>query len=180
MSRNKGNKKGRRHGSMPAIATPVFNRRVVSSVLDEMSDDGEYASLTEIAVKAIDMRSELRRAISEVEAIRGRPLLVYASNVVRPDVAPFTAIEQTDDLPFAEMIAAVPAASRKVDLFVVTPGGSAQQVSLFVDKMQRRFDHVGFFIPAQCMSAGTRPQRLPPSGSITKPCPIPRFRNVSV
>lgn len=88
-------------------------------------------------------------------AIRGRPLLVYVANVVRQDAAPFSAIEQNDDLPFAEMIAAVPPERKKVDLLVVTPGGSAQQVSLFVDKMQRRFEHVGFFIPAQCMSAGT-------------------------
>ncbi len=52
------------------------------------------------------------------------------------------------------MVAKVPAANRDVDLLVVTPGGSAQQVSLFVDKMRPRFDNVGFFIPAQCMSAG--------------------------
>jgi hypothetical protein len=62
--------------------------------------------------------------------------LIYAANVVRQSAAPFAAIEQNDDLPFAEMIAAVPSEHTKVDLLVVTPGGSAQQVSLFVDKTQ--------------------------------------------
>lgn len=137
------------------IAVPALRQRFVTSVLDTMSDDGEYASLTEIAVKNLDMRGELRRAIADIEAIRGRPLLIYAANVVRPGIGPFISIDQNDDLPFGEMVAAVPGAQRDVDVLVVTPGGSAQQVSLFVNRLRPRFDHVGFFIPGQCMSAGT-------------------------
>jgi hypothetical protein len=120
-----------------------------------MSDAGEYASLTGIAVQNLDMRTEIRRALTEVEAIRQRPMMIYAANIVRPEAAPHSAIDLNDDLPFAEMIASVPASERAVDLIVVTPGGSAQQVSSFVDKLRRRFDHVSVFLPAQCMSAGT-------------------------
>jgi hypothetical protein len=118
-----------------------------------MSDDGSYASLIDVRVKSLDMRGELRRAIADLEKVRGRPLLVYAANVVRP--SQYTAIDQNDDLPFAEMVAAVPAGEKKIDLLVVTPGGLGQQVALFVDKIRRRFDHVGFLVPSQCMSAGT-------------------------
>jgi hypothetical protein len=137
------------------VARPVVPQRLVTSILDAMADDGSYASLIDTRVNKLDMRGELRRAIADVEAIRGRPLLIYASNVVRPGIGPHTAIDQNDDLPFAEMVAAVPPANRDIDLLVVTPGGSAQQVSLFVDKLRRRFDHIGFLIPSQCMSAGT-------------------------
>src|SRR5262249_11338265 len=60
-----------------------------------------------------------------------------------------------DELPFAEMIDAVPGSAREVDVVVVTPGGSAQTASCFVDKLRSRFDHVAFIIPNACMSAGT-------------------------
>lgn len=129
--------------------------RTVSSLLDAMNDDGEYGSLVDLSPINLDLRGEIRRAIADIEAIRGRPLLLYAGNVVRPNAGPFSAIDQTDDLPFAELVNATPQANRAIDVMVVTPGGSGQQVSLFVDKLRHRFDSVSFLLPAQCMSAGT-------------------------
>src|SRR5262249_42638468 len=64
VSRNKGNKKAQRRTGMPVV--PLFNKRLVTSILDAMGDEREYASLTEIVVGTLDMRSELRRAISDV------------------------------------------------------------------------------------------------------------------
>lgn len=132
-----------------------FAPKPIGSLLDEMSDDGSYASLIGKYPQSLDLVAEFRRAISEVELITKRPLIVYAANVIRNDAGPFAAIDQNDDLPFAEMIGMEPASVRDVDVFLVTPGGSAQQVSLFVDKLRRRFDTVDFLLPAQCMSAGT-------------------------
>src|SRR5262249_53156695 len=56
---------------------------------------------------------------------------------------------------FNEMVARVGQEHREVDMFIVTPGGLAQQVSQFVNTLQSRFDTVDFIIPYMAMSAGT-------------------------
>ena len=53
------------------------------------------------------------------------------------------------------MISTVPAATTELDIVLVTPGGLANQVSKFVNKLRPRFDNVSFIIPNMCMSAGT-------------------------
>ncbi len=119
-----------------------------------MQDGREYSSLLEVQPNNVNLVAEIRRAVAEVAEARGRPLICYVANVLRAgDVG--TAIELADDLPFAELVAAVPSKERAVDVFVVTPGGSGQQVNSFVSKLRPRFDFVGFVIPHMCMSAGT-------------------------
>lgn len=119
-----------------------------------MKDGREYSSLLEVSVAGLRIDLELRRALAEIEALRGRPLLCYAANVLRAG-EPNTTIELADDLPFAEMVESVPTERRAVDILVVTPGGSAQQVSSFVQKLRPRFESVAFIVPHMCMSAGT-------------------------
>jgi len=131
------------------------------SVLDMMDDQGSYASVITKAAQLgpvpfqLDLAGELKRAITDVESIINRPLLLYVANIVRNDLGSWTAIDLFDDLPFAELINAEPATVRDVDILLVTPGGSGQQVSLFVDRLRRRFDNVNFILPSMCMSAGT-------------------------
>ena len=133
---------------------PLPPKPVVSSLLDAMVDGREYSSLLSVQPSNIELGTEIRRGIAEVEAARGRPLVCYVSNVLRAgDVG--TTIELADDLPFAEIIAAVPADKMAIDLFVATPGGSGQQVNSFVNKLRPRFDFVGFVVPHMCMFAGT-------------------------
>ncbi len=129
-------------------------KKPVTSLLDEMKDDREYESLVNCAPQGLDVLAEFRRALSDIEAIRGRPTLLYAGNLVS-NPHPFMGIGPHDELPFAEMVDAVPADQRSVDVIVLTPGGSAQTASYFVDKLRNRFDHVAYLIPYACMSAGT-------------------------
>uniref|UniRef100_UPI0025F4A165 SDH family Clp fold serine proteinase n=1 Tax=Mucilaginibacter sp. TaxID=1882438 RepID=UPI0025F4A165 len=103
----------------------------------------------------IDIATEIRRAISEVEKIRGRPLICYVANVVSSKIKAPTGIDNNDDLPFAEMISMIPAEIREVDILLVTPGGSGEQIGKFVNKLRPRFDYVGFILPNMAMSAGT-------------------------
>jgi hypothetical protein len=133
----------------------VHSKRPVTSFLDEMKDGREYESLVGVVPKDLDFRNEIRRAIHEIEAIRSRPLLIYAGNVVRPTAGQSVGIVQSDDLPFAEMVAAVPAATTAVDVLIVTPGGLAQQVSHFVSRLRPRFTDVAFILPHMAFSAGT-------------------------
>ncbi len=131
-------------------------KRLVNSLLDAMKDGREYESLVDcVPSKPLDLKSEFSRALADIEAIRGRPALLYAGNIISTQGSPHIGISNFDELPFAEMVDQVPATARSVDVIVVTPGGSAQSVSYFVDKLRSRFDHVSFLIPYACMSAGT-------------------------
>lgn len=132
-------------------ATPPSEPHV--PLLDLMIDGQEYQSLVDHHPQ-VDIRDELRRAIAEVEAVRGRPLLLYVGNVVKPMRTPVS-IVLSDDLPFSEMVRAVPAEARAVDILLLTPGGLAQQVSLFVSKLRPRFESVSFIVPNMALSAGT-------------------------
>jgi hypothetical protein len=120
-----------------------------------MKDGREYESTLDCIPVGMNIRDELRRALAEIEAIRGRPAVLYAGNVVATQSHLLIAMTAHDELPFAEMIDAVHGSAREVDVVVVTPGGSAQTASCFVDKLRSRFDHVAFIIPNACMSAGT-------------------------
>jgi len=129
-------------------------KTIVNSLLDHMVDGREFASLLDVAPQNLNLSAEIRRGILEVEMLRQRPLLCYVSNVLRAG-EPLTPLELADDLPFSEMVAAVPASAQAVDVFVVTPGGSAQQANSFVQKLRTRFSDVAFLVPHMCMSAGT-------------------------
>lgn len=128
---------------------------VVDSILDRMVDGREYQSVVDLVPSAPETATaDLRRALTDLETIRGRPCLCYIANLVHPNRGA-TGIASEDDLPFSEMVGCVSPEKRDVDLFVVTPGGSAQQVNQFVDRVRARFDHAAFILPWQAMSAGT-------------------------
>jgi hypothetical protein len=126
---------------------------IVKSLLDTMEDGNEYGSIINCMLGG-DFVVEVRRAIADIEAIRKRPLVCYLANVVRPPAGPYS-IETSDDLPFNEMIGRVDASADSVDILLVTPGGSGQQIYQFVNALRARFKAVDFLLPYMCMSAGT-------------------------
>lgn len=133
---------------------PEHRKTPVESLLAEMRDGREYASIIDKTLANPNVREEIQRGITEFEAVRKRPLLIYAANVLKQfDVA--TGIVGADDLPFAEMVAQIPTEQKSVDVIVVTPGGSGNQVAKFVTALRPRFEHVAFFVPHIAMSAGT-------------------------
>jgi hypothetical protein len=129
-------------------------RRGVSSLLDEMKNGNEYGSIVNLSVSSADLVPELQRGLAEIEAVRQRPCICYAANVVRQG-ARDTAITSGDHLPFNEMVDLVAAEHKGVDVLLVTPGGSAEQVALFVEALRKRFTSVEFLLPYKSMSAGT-------------------------
>lgn len=127
----------------------------VPSLLDAMVDGREYGSIIDKMLPPnTNLLDELVRAIEDISVLRGRPCLVYSGNVVRNDSGN-SGVDQTDDLPFQELVRSVPAQHSKVDVLVSTRGGSGQQVARFVDYLHSRFDEVDFLIPSYCYSAGT-------------------------
>lgn len=133
----------------------VAQVRVVDSLLDQMQEGNEYGSIVSVAPREnFDLLGEVSRALEAISTIRRRPCISYLGNVVRRDEGD-SGIDPTDDLPFIEMVRSVPATDRKVDVLLSTRGGSAHQVSRFVNCLRARFDEVDFLIPSFCMSAGT-------------------------
>jgi hypothetical protein len=128
--------------------------KVVSSLLDEMRDGNEYGSIVSCTSSSSDLVPELRRAIRELEAVRGRRCLCYVANLVQDNMGQ-TSIAPADHLPFSEMVSSVPKDCEDIDVFLATPGGSGEQVTQFVDALRLRFKTVEFLIPYKAMSAGT-------------------------
>lgn len=126
---------------------------IVPSLLDAMKDGNEYGSIVALQPKDGNLVPELKRAVAELEAVRKRPCVCYVANLVR-DV-PETSIHAADHLPFSEMVGRIDSSAREVDVFLATPGGSAEQVNLFVEALRPRFDSVDFLVPYKAMSAGT-------------------------
>lgn len=127
---------------------------VSKSFLDVMEDGIEFESLLRYRYEEVDLVKEIRKSIHEITNIRKRPVVCMVSNVVKP-MGVSVSIDDSDDLPFAEMINQVPPEIKDIDIVLVTPGGSAQQVARFVNKLRPRFDNVGFILLNKCMSAGT-------------------------
>lgn len=144
----RGNK--RRNAPIPARRMPV-----VDSLLDHMIDGREFESLLKFKDVKIDLAAEIRKSIGEIESVRKKPAICYLANVVNSYVKASTSIDFNDDLPFSEMIASIPDEETELDIVLVTPGGSGQQVAKFVDKLRPRFDRVSFILPYISMSAGT-------------------------
>jgi hypothetical protein len=119
-----------------------------------MKDGQEFGSIVgRMPKNTANLVPEFRRALADIEAVRGRPCICYIANVISGGER--TSIEAADHLPFAEMVALVPSAARAVDVMLVTPGGLGNQVPRFVDELRARFDEVDFLIPYKAMSAGT-------------------------
>ena len=128
-------------------------RPVGPSPLDVMKDGHEFESLLSYNFSNVDAVAEIRRSIKEIEKARGRRSLCYISNVVSGTIG--NSIDGTDDLPFREMVASVPAEVKEIDIILVTPGGLANQVVNFVNTLRPRFDRVNFILLDMAMSAGS-------------------------
>lgn len=139
----------------PTLAAPVPAPpapRAVSSLLDAMIDGNEYGSIGSCTIQG-DIVPDLRRAINDIQKIRKRPCIAYVANVLRP--IQDAGITTQDHLPFFEMVNNIDSKITDVDVFLVTPGGVAHQVSQFVNALRPRFSNVEFLLPYMCMSAGT-------------------------
>jgi len=137
----------------PAAAIP--QPEIVESLLEAVQTGNEYTSILDKKLPpGKNLLDDVVHGIKEIERLRGRPCIMYVGNVVKKDQGE-SSIDSSDDLPFWEMVAKVPAEQRSVDVFLATWGGSGHQVNNFVNCLRPRFDEVHFLIPSFCMSAGT-------------------------
>lgn len=125
-------------------------------LLDTMVEGREYESLLTIQPNtSIDILNEFRTIINTISKIRQCPTICYLANVVNQHCTASISIEANDDLPFSEMIDQIDENEKSINIILITPGGSAEQVARFVDKLRKRFEYVTFILPSMAMSAGT-------------------------
>lgn len=142
--------------NFPRANNKIPKFKIVKSLLDEMVDGNEYSSIiTCMPAEGIDLGVELKRAIKEISIIRNRSVVCYLANVINQNIKTPTGINYSDDLPFEEMISNIPDGEKSIDVVLVTPGGSAEQVDKFVTCLRSRFENVGFILPYMALSAGT-------------------------
>lgn len=145
------------HSRQPVVQIPHQQPQSIpqsSTMLDIMVDGREFESLLKYQYVNFDFLAEIRKSIQEIKAIRHRPIVCYVANVVK-QMNTSISIDDSDDLPFNEMIASLPIDAKEIDIVLVTPGGFAHQVAKFVNKLRPRFDNVCFILLNKAMSAGT-------------------------
>lgn len=125
------------------------------SLLDLMVDGREFESLLGHKNVSVNIVADIKKALTEIGAIRKKPCIAYIANIVNQNVKASKSIDYSDDLPFTELINTIPNEIKDIDIILVTPGGSGTQVAKFVDKLRPRFDSVSFILPDVAMSAGT-------------------------
>lgn len=84
--------------------------------------------------------------IEDIEAVTGRPLVVYFSQLNQQ-------IDHTDPDDLAEILSAIP--EQEVDLFIQTPGGSVDATEKIVSVLQKKFTGYRVIVPSWAKSAGT-------------------------
>ncbi|WP_288882567.1 SDH family Clp fold serine proteinase [Pedobacter panaciterrae] len=152
----KGTKNTYYGNAKSTTAVPVTT---ITSIIDKIVPGREYESILNLFKPGINvdinMAKEFQIAIDGISAIRQRPVICYIANVGNDKLNGSRAIDASDDLPFAEMVSSVPSEHKEIDVLIVTPGGSGDQVARFVNHLRPRFEKVTFIIPNVAMSAGT-------------------------
>lgn len=127
-------------------------RKTVNSLLDVMEDGREFESLLKYNFQ-VDFVKEIRKSIGEIKASRHHPIICYVANVIKGGNN--ASIDNSDDLPFTEMVNSIDVMVKEIDIVLVTNGGLAEQVNNFVNTLRPRFDRVNFIVLNAAMSAGT-------------------------
>lgn len=133
---------------------PKDQRPTTDSLLSVMQDGREFESILHYRVENLKS-NEIRNALKEISDITNRYTICYLANSINSNIKSNVSINPTDDLPFREMIKSIPSTVKDIDIILVTPGGSGEQIAKFVDKLRPRFDTVRFLLPDSAMSAGT-------------------------
>ncbi|MGA8848242.1 MAG: ATP-dependent Clp protease proteolytic subunit [Dehalococcoidia bacterium] len=102
-------------------------------------------------LSAADLEAELLKLISEYNKLRQTFATVYVAAIGKP--IPDVPLNQDDYYLIHDLLRDV--ASRKVDLYLETPGGSGEAAEEIVRCLRNKFDQVSFVVSGEAKSAGT-------------------------
>ncbi|MBL0739924.1 SDH family Clp fold serine proteinase [Chryseolinea lacunae] len=100
------------------------------------------------------LREFRSRCYAEIEALRGRPLIVYAARFLDQTQLP-SSIALDDIEGFTDLVNAIPAAHESIDVLLHSPGGDPNATERIVGILRNRFREVHFIIPHSAYSAAT-------------------------
>lgn len=92
---------------------------------------------------------------SEIEALRGRPLIVYVSQAIGAPLGAPVSIDVSDIDGFTDLINSIPLDNKSVDVLIHSPGGSPDATERIVSILKNRFDEVHYLVPHSAYSAAT-------------------------
>jgi hypothetical protein len=106
------------------------------------------------SLKDLNQHQQARiETIKQIEALTSRPLVVYAANTRRGGFNIPNSIDDSDVTGFSDLIEAVPGPS--LDVFLHSPGGSAEATERIVNLLRSRFSFLRFLVPNAAYSAAT-------------------------
>jgi predicted RNA-binding Zn-ribbon protein involved in translation (DUF1610 family) len=113
---------------------------------------GKYSEYIESMTDFPRITAERKEQLKKIAAIRGREILVYASDISNKNKAD-TGINFADITPFKDQLSNIK--GDDVDIILETPGGLAEIVEDLVHLLRSRFNSLGILIPGTAKSAGT-------------------------
>jgi hypothetical protein len=94
----------------------------------------------------------------EIQQLRKRPILVYASNFTSnlgPNAINISGIRHDDVYGFTDLLSNVPTSVKEVDIIIHSPGGQADTTERIVSILRNRFEKIHFLVPHSAYSAAT-------------------------
>lgn len=102
---------------------------------------GVYSEYLDKQFSFDELSKERKKQLKRISDIRGRDVLVYASNINTN--AP-TSIDYSDILPFSDQLSNL--SSENIDIILETPGGLAEVVEDLVKLVRNKHKNVGIII----------------------------------
>src|SRR5438105_79027 len=91
--------------------------------------------------------------LQKLQGLTGRPVIAYVSGWLQKSDAPNIAVEPGDVHGLMEVCYEVK--ERELDLFLHSPGGSAEAAEQMLEYLRTQFDYIRAIIPLQAKSAAT-------------------------
>lgn len=92
-------------------------------------------------------------SIKKIENLNHRPLIIYAANTRRSGFNVPNTIDDSDITGFSDLIEGIN--SKEKDIFLHSPGGSAEATEKIVNLIRSNFSEVRFIVPNAAYSAAT-------------------------
>jgi hypothetical protein len=102
---------------------------------------------------SLDLIGERKKQLARIAAIRGRDILVYASDSSKARQGAPVAIDNSDLLPVTDQITNL--SGDALDVLLETGGGSGETTEDIIRLLYNKYKSVAFIIPGMAKSAGT-------------------------
>lgn len=115
---------------------------------------GIYSEYIDKKLSFQEIVKERKRYLKIISEIRGRDILVYASDYNKSNFPNANiSISPADLLPFKDQLSFIN--TKDIDVLLETPGGFGETVEDMVELIRSKYESVGIIIPGMAKSAGT-------------------------